>query len=184
MKALERKALHAFVTAAIRVEVLRAMKSIDPETFRGPRGEQGLPGEKGERGEPGLPGPSGERGSIGERGEKGIDGRDGRDGIAKDGKDGRDAILMVTDEVDRRIQAEVEKRLEAEIVKRVEAAIAALPIVTYKGVYNEGTEYAAGNTATFGGSLWHANVATKEKPGTGSDWTLAVKKGRDGRDGK
>lgn len=57
------------------------------------------------------------------------------------------------------------------------------PVAVYKGVF-DGGEYEQGDTATWAGSLWHCNkTGTKAKPGDGSsDWTLAVKKGRDGRE--
>lgn len=53
----------------------------------------------------------------------------------------------------------------------------------YKGVFAHG-EHEQGDTVTWAGSLWHCNVTgTKALPGDGSaDWTLAVKKGRDGRE--
>lgn len=63
--------------------------------------------------------------------------------------------------------------------------VADLPIQEYKGVYSpDGDGYAAHDTVTWAGSLWHCNKSgTIAKPGDGSpDWTLAVKKGRDGRE--
>ena len=52
------------------------------------------------------------------------------------------------------------------------------------GVFEEGRTYRRGNGVSFGGSFWIAQKDAPEgKPGTGSDWRLAVKKGRDGRDG-
>jgi hypothetical protein len=53
----------------------------------------------------------------------------------------------------------------------------------YKGVFAHG-DHEEGDTVTWAGSLWHCNVTgTKALPGDGSsDWTLAVKKGRDGRE--
>ena len=55
----------------------------------------------------------------------------------------------------------------------------------YRGVFKDGQTYERGDQVTWGGSLWHCNAETAEKPGDGSkNWTLAVKKGRDGRDGK
>jgi ketosteroid isomerase-like protein len=52
----------------------------------------------------------------------------------------------------------------------------------YKGVYKQGEINKPGDAVTFGGSLWHCNVETMEKPGDSStDWTLAVKKGRDAK---
>ena len=40
-----------------------------------------------------------------------------------------------------------------------------------------------GDGTTWGGSFWIAQGETGEKPDTGKGWRLAVKKGRDGRDG-
>ncbi len=55
----------------------------------------------------------------------------------------------------------------------------------YLGVYQEGKEYSVGQMTTWGGSMWHCNTLTTSKPGEGNkDWTLMVKRGRDGRDGK
>ena len=55
----------------------------------------------------------------------------------------------------------------------------------YRGVFTDGKTYERGDLATWGGSVWHCNAESAEKPGDGSKaWTLAVKKGRDGRDGK
>lgn len=57
----------------------------------------------------------------------------------------------------------------------------ALPVMLYRGVFAEGAEYQPGDTVTWGGSLWHCNALTTDRPGeTGTTgWTLAVKKGRD-----
>ena len=54
----------------------------------------------------------------------------------------------------------------------------------YKGVYDAGVVYRKHNTVTHQGSTWHANVDTMRKPGESDDSTLAVKRGRDGRDAK
>ncbi|MGB6079074.1 MAG: hypothetical protein WBF99_06395 [Xanthobacteraceae bacterium] len=58
-----------------------------------------------------------------------------------------------------------------------------VPAMIYRGVYREGV-YQKGDTVTFGGSLWHSNKdGNTEKPDTGSGaWTLAAKRGRDGKD--
>lgn len=68
----------------------------------------------------------------------------------------------------------------------------AIPVMIYRGVYSEGRAYEQGDTVTFGGALWHCNGgeldgqyrgATTEKPGDGNkSWTLAVRRGRDGKD--
>lgn len=59
-----------------------------------------------------------------------------------------------------------------------------VPVMIYQGVYKSGQDYLPGDTVTWGGSLWHCDELTQDKPGeTGSKgWTLATKRGRDGRD--
>ena len=72
---------------------------------------------------------------------------------------------------------DVESRLDA-MEKRIEA-------FTWKGVWASDKTYDAGNLCTFGGSTWHANAASRgDRPGTSPAWTLMVKRGADGRDGK
>jgi hypothetical protein len=61
----------------------------------------------------------------------------------------------------------VEKRLE-------------LPVLIYRGVWRDG-DYQRGDTCTWGGSLWHCEEPTNEKPGTGKGWKLAVKRGADAK---
>lgn len=56
-----------------------------------------------------------------------------------------------------------------------------LPTMIYRGVFKDGDDYQCGDVATFGGSLWHCDKETREKPGQSNDWTLAAKKGRDGK---
>jgi integrin beta 3 len=55
--------------------------------------------------------------------------------------------------------------------------------VLYRGIFKEGSEYEQGDMVTWGGSTWVAQSDTKAKPGDGEEWRLAVKKGRDGKDG-
>ncbi|EOL8995759.1 phage gp6-like head-tail connector protein [Cronobacter sakazakii] len=59
-----------------------------------------------------------------------------------------------------------------------------VPVMIYKGVFKSGQDYLPGDTVTWGGSLWHCDNQTQDRPGeTGSKgWTLATKRGRDGRD--
>lgn len=59
-----------------------------------------------------------------------------------------------------------------------------LPVMIYRGVFSAG-DYAPGDTVTWGGSLWHCDESTSDKPGEqgSKGWRLAVKKGRDGKDG-
>lgn len=57
------------------------------------------------------------------------------------------------------------------------------PTMIYRDVFKDGSEYQQGDVVTWAGSLWHCNKATTAKPGT-EDWTLAAKKGRDGKDAR
>lgn len=50
----------------------------------------------------------------------------------------------------------------------------------YCGVFKEGHPYEVGDMVTWAGSLWHCNKDTISKPDS-EDWTLAVKRGRDGK---
>lgn len=62
-----------------------------------------------------------------------------------------------------------------------------LPHVIYRGIFSAESAYDRGDSVTFGGSNW---IATQDspvgKPGepTAKGWQLAVKKGRDGKDGR
>ncbi|HFO1920512.1 TPA: phage gp6-like head-tail connector protein, partial [Klebsiella pneumoniae] len=51
-----------------------------------------------------------------------------------------------------------------------------IPTMVYRGVFKSGDEYLPGDTVTWGGSLWHCDEQTQDKPGeTGSKgWTLAA----------
>jgi hypothetical protein len=52
----------------------------------------------------------------------------------------------------------------------------------YCGTWSAG-DYKRGNFVTHGGSVWHCNANTSGKPGEDLVcWTLAVKRGRDGKD--
>ena len=62
-----------------------------------------------------------------------------------------------------------------------------LPIITDRGVYQEGKAYFKGDSITFQGQTYIAQGDTSAKPHTPeakSDWRLSVKRGSDGRDGK
>jgi hypothetical protein len=67
-------------------------------------------------------------------------------------------------------------RLQAEIERRNFA---------YHGVFKEGKVYGPGSFVTHSGAIWHCNqFNTTTRPGDGAAaWTLAVKSGRDGKDG-
>ena len=55
------------------------------------------------------------------------------------------------------------------------------PWQIYRGVWKAGA-YMQGDTVTYGGSQWVARCDTSLIPGT-DDWVLAVKRGKDGKDG-
>lgn len=60
-----------------------------------------------------------------------------------------------------------------------------MPGLRFAGVYVEGKTYDLGDLVTWGGSSWHCNETTTSKPGEGTKaWTLMVKRGRDGKDGR
>lgn len=53
----------------------------------------------------------------------------------------------------------------------------------YRGVWKE-AEMELGDVVTWGGSAWHCQEKTTDKPGTSTAWKLMVKEGRPGKDGK
>ena len=55
--------------------------------------------------------------------------------------------------------------------------------IAYKGVWQPALQYKPGDLVTYDGSIFHANADTRAKPGNGSaTWSLAVKRGSDGKD--
>jgi hypothetical protein len=116
-----------------------------------------------------IPGPAGRDGIDG---KAGADGQPGRDGLGFDD-------MNVEFDGDRTL---VLKFARGEQVKSWPIVV---PYLRYEGVYVEGRAYTQGAVTTWAGSTWHANKDTTAKPGEGSkDWTLIVKRGRDGKDGK
>jgi len=106
---------------------------------------------------------------VGKDGEPGQDGRDGfslEDFDASLMEDGRTVLLSFAGKgIDYKVEL-------------------GFPSMIYRGVFQDGHKYERGDTVTWGGSLWHCDDATAEKPGDGSKaWTLCAKKGRDGKDG-
>lgn len=59
-----------------------------------------------------------------------------------------------------------------------------MPTLIYRGVFKSGEVYQPGDTVTWGGSMWHCDEESGDKPGENGSkgWTLATKRGRDGRD--
>ena len=52
----------------------------------------------------------------------------------------------------------------------------------YRGVFKEGQPYETGDVVTAAGSSWVCGGSTIEKPGVSKHWTLAIKRGSDGKD--
>lgn len=114
----------------------------------------------------------GKDGRDGKDGEKGLPGQDGRDGLGFDD-------LAVEYDGEKTITLKMQR---GDVVK--EANIV-LPINIDRGIFKEGQTYTAGDSVTWGGSYWIAQRATGAKPDSAdSGWRLAVKKGRDGKDGR
>lgn len=83
-------------------------------------------------------------------------------------------------------QATVHLKWATDRIAALEARVAALeanPPLSYEGVYEAGKSYRKGQAATFAGSLWIAQRDTDGSPGTGDAWKLAVRKGRDAKEG-
>jgi hypothetical protein len=58
-----------------------------------------------------------------------------------------------------------------------------LPFQKYQGAWQTGRTYVTGDTVSLRGCEWHCQAPmTTGRPGDSSDWVLAVKCGRDGKD--
>ena len=191
----------------IREMVEEHMKANPPPA--GPAGKDGRDGANGHDGADGAPGRDGAPGEKGADGRDGVGlagalidrggslvltltdgttkelgqvvGRDGADGLSgASGKDGRDGFSF--DEF--AFGYDGERTLTA-VAKRgdyVAETKAVMPIPIDRGPYREGVTYQRGDAVSFGGSMWLAQRDTSGKPGTGDDWRLSVKRGRDGRE--
>lgn len=115
---------------------------------------------------------------VGKDGAPGQNGSDGRDGANGEPGLGFDDMEETIEDGGRVI---VRRYARGDQVKEFRHAVSAM---IYQGIYKEGSAYTPGDTVTWGGSLWHCNAPTGDKPGEGSkDWTLATKRGRDGKPG-
>lgn len=137
---------------------------------KGLDGKDGAPGPRGQDGPPGIPGRDGLPGVPGLTGVKGADGTNGADGLGFDD-------LSVLHDGERLVTFRFQSGT------RVKEFQVTVPALIYRGVYMAGKSYDRGDTTTSGGSLWHCNEPTATKPGDGTKaWTMAVKRGQDGRD--
>ncbi|WP_395066183.1 hypothetical protein [Paraburkholderia silvatlantica] len=182
----------------------------------GIEGKDGADGRDGSDGKDGRDGTDGKDGRDGRDGRDGIDGRDasdldvlpaidfakvyGRGTLASHlgglwraftNTDGEHGWACIVDGVAGiAIGADGERGFAISITRStgaVQTFRCGLPVMIYRGVYEYGRRYEAGDVVTFGGSVWHCNVATGAKPDEHTvdpvkPWTLAVKRGRDGKD--
>ena len=116
----------------------------------------------------GKDGMDGKAGPAGKDGQDGADGKDGADGV------GFDDFDLIEDERGLTLRFQ-----RGQTVKEFP-----LPLPTDRGVWVD-REYRKGSGVTWAGSFWIAQRDTAAKPDTAnSGWRLAVKRGRDGKDGK
>lgn len=118
-----------------------------------------------------------------------IVGRDGAPGDpGKDGRDGKDGLSFDAFELEPEFDGERTLRLKWTDAKGKEQIREwRLPIVTYRGYFQEGIAYETGDAVTFGGTAFVARRDTSQKPeqdNPDGDWIIMAKKGRDGRHGK
>ena len=92
--------------------------------------------------------------------------------VPKDGRDGLPADAIS-------IKSDGERTVTITVGETVEKLY--FPSIIYRDVWREG-EYQKNDAVTWANSLWIALKDTSEAPGSGKDWRLAVRKGRDGRD--
>jgi hypothetical protein len=174
----------------------------------GDRGERGEPGDRGEKGEPGERGSPGQDGAGVEDVIKALEPRMNeamaqwaldferraqgvleravdRIPVPKDGADGRDGVDGLGFE-DMTVEFDGERRIKLLFTRgdKVKESSFVLPIPIDRGLFDEAKEYERGDSVTFGGQLWSAQKdAPGGSPGTSPDWRLAVKRGRDGKQG-
>ncbi len=96
---------------------------------------------------------------------------------------GQEVVSIVRDYVDRKTAPLLEQiealRIQVTELRERRATLA------YRGVHVDGEEYQLGDFVTAQGSVWHCNRTTKTRPEGGSaNWTLAVKRGADGKDAR
>jgi hypothetical protein len=100
----------------------------------------------------------------------------------QDGKDGIDGISFTDMEAVYDGERTVTLRFtKGDVVKEFPIHIST---IIYRGTYKHATEYQEGDIVTWDGSMWVAKKDTSAMPLSGHDWTLAVKRGQNGKDGK
>lgn len=100
----------------------------------------------------------------------------------KDGVDGRDALDLDDMAVSHDDDGNVTFKFTRGAVEKTFSI--RLPRFKDQGVYAEGFGYKSGDGVSSGGCFWIAQKDSPlDRPGTGDGWRMAVKKGRDGKDG-
>lgn len=197
------EALKPAIGEAFQKAVAPLQARLDEIEARTPAsGEKGERGEKGDPGEAGLPGAPGKDADIaeierllaelvaaelakvpppkdGRDGQPGVPGHNGQHGI--DGKDGLGFDDLTEDyEDDGRVLVRRFLR-EGTVIKEFRHVTSS---VLDRGVWrDQPLPFLKGDGVTWRGSFWIAQEPTSEKPGDGKTWRLAVKHGRDGKDG-
>lgn len=115
---------------------------------------------------------------------KGWDGRSGVDG--KDGKDGRDGFGPDDFSITQDGKSFTFTWTKGDVVK---TSVFQVPVMVYRGVWEEGVTYTVGDTVTWAGSCWVCSTDTNGKPGLSTDesrasWKMAVRRGQDGKHGR
>ncbi|MEX3690609.1 hypothetical protein AB3X91_16200 [Paraburkholderia sp. BR14263] len=176
-------------------------------------GRDGVDGERGTDGTPGGDGRDGRDGRDGKDGRDGAQGRDAADLVvlpsidpqrsyaagtwaAHDGGVWRadvqtsefDGWRCVINGVAGESFEQRGERIFRRVVRMADGTVhehdATIAVLIYRGVWQEDHEYEPGDMVTWGGSMWHCNARTRERPDAGNAaWTLAVKRGRDGKNG-
>lgn len=99
-------------------------------------------------------------------------GRDGERG--QDGSDGITPTFIDAEFIGRTLRLKFDGERSCEFQ---------LATPEYVGVFKEAQTYEPGDMVSWAGSTWHCDEPKGLKPGSpDSGWTLAVKKGRDGKD--
>jgi exonuclease VII small subunit len=103
--------------------------------------------------------------------------------VPKDGIDGRDGLGFEDLEVEfDGVKTVTFKLVRGDLTKQFDLT---MPVVVDCGIFKEGHVYTPGDSVTWAGSYWIAQKDTGAKPDSPeSGWRLAVKKGRDGKDGR
>lgn len=209
---LDVEALSEHLAGIVAEEVEKAVAPLKAEIaeLKAREPEPGPPGEKGERGDPGEKGADGRDGADGKDGAGIIDGfvrRDGHliatlsDGTTRDfgevigkdgqdgepGKDGKDGLGF--DDMDVCVLGD-DRTIELSFRRGEDEKAFTLkwPTVIDRGVFKADREepYEPGDGVTWGGQFYICNEQTNDKPDLskeGKPWRLAVRKGRDGKNG-